>query len=168
MKQPTLCICLLLSIIALASSSAEPRQDTTRKADTEQAPSAADQEAFATAYLIVAEGDVNGRLAGRVRRGLENAAEGAAQVVIVEIDTFGGRLDAAVEIAVNGAAVAPEALFDRLWDAAREQGRRRLPRPAGGKFSFEDLSGRRLGQAVDHENRVWDLMSGELLAAVRD
>ena len=98
MKQPTLCICLLLSIIALASSSAEPRQDTTRKADTEQAPSAADQEAFATAHLIVVEGDVNSRLARRVRRGLENAAAGAAQVVIVEIDTFGGRLDAAVEI----------------------------------------------------------------------
>lgn len=35
-------------------------------------------------------------------------------------------LNAAIEIAGNGAAVSPDALFDRLWSAAREQGRRRL------------------------------------------
>ena len=100
MKQLTLCICILLSMIGLASSPAlaERPYEAAKKGDTEQAPSAADQGARAKAYLIVAEGDVNSRLAGRVRRGLEKAAAAAAQVVIVEIDTFGGRLDAAVEI----------------------------------------------------------------------
>ena len=100
MKQLTLCICILLNMIGLASSLAlaEPVYDAAREGDTEQAPSAADQGAPAKAYLIVAEGDVNSRLAGRVRRGLEKAAAAAAQVVIVEIDTFGGRLEAAVEI----------------------------------------------------------------------
>ncbi len=35
-------------------------------------------------------------------------------------------MDAAIEIAVNGTAVPPEALFGKLWSAAREQGRQRL------------------------------------------
>ena len=100
MKQLTLCICILLSMIGLASSPAlaEPVYEAAREGDTEQVPSAADHEAPPKAYLIVAEGDINSRLAGRVRRGLEKAAAAAAQVVIVEIDTFGGRLEAAVEI----------------------------------------------------------------------
>ncbi len=100
MKQLTLCICILLSMIGLASSPAlaEPVYEAAREGDTEQVPSAADHEAPLKAYLIVAEGDINSRLAGRVRRGLEKAAAAAAQVVIVEIDTFGGRLEAAVEI----------------------------------------------------------------------
>ncbi|MFQ5932735.1 MAG: nodulation protein NfeD [Nitrospiraceae bacterium] len=50
------------------------------------------------AYLILAEGEVNHRLAGRVRQGLGKAAAAGAEVAIVEIDTLGGRLDAAVEI----------------------------------------------------------------------
>ncbi len=64
----------------------------------EQAPSPVDQKAPAKAYLIIARGDVGSRLAKRVRRGLKKATAAAAEVVIVEIDTFGGRLDAAVEI----------------------------------------------------------------------
>ena len=64
----------------------------------EQAPSPVDQKAPAKAYLIVARSDVDSRLVKRVRRGLEEATAAAAEVVIVEIDTFGGRLDAAVEI----------------------------------------------------------------------
>ena len=64
----------------------------------EQAPSPVDQKASAKAYLIIARGDVGSRLAKRVRRGLKKATAAAAEVVIVEIDTFGGRLDAAVEI----------------------------------------------------------------------
>ncbi len=64
----------------------------------EQAPSPADQKTPAKAYLIVARSDVGSRLAKRVRRELEKATAAAAEVVIVEIDTFGGRLDAAVEI----------------------------------------------------------------------
>lgn len=100
MSQLTLCICLLLSVIYLASpvAIAITQQEAATTGDTEQEPSAADQEAPAKAYLIVVKGDVNSWLAGRVRRGLENAAAGGAQVVIVEIDTFGGRIDAAVEI----------------------------------------------------------------------
>ena len=35
-------------------------------------------------------------------------------------------IDAAVGVALNGAHVAPDKLFGRLWQAAREQGRRRL------------------------------------------
>ncbi len=68
MKQLTLCICILLSMIGRASSPAlaEPPYEAARKGDTEQALSAADQGAPAKAYLIVAEGDVNSRLAIRL------------------------------------------------------------------------------------------------------
>jgi membrane-bound ClpP family serine protease len=51
-----------------------------------------------TAYLILLKGEVNGRLMSRVFKGLERATAVGAQVVIIEIDTFGGELDAAVQI----------------------------------------------------------------------
>ena len=51
-----------------------------------------------SAYRILAEGPVNQRLARRVRRDLEKAAEAGAKVVIIEIDTFGGELGPAVAL----------------------------------------------------------------------
>ena len=48
------------------------------------------------AYLIPARGTVNNRLTRRIRRGLQRAAEAGAQTAILEIDTFGGELEAAV------------------------------------------------------------------------
>ena len=65
----------------------------------QQTSPVADQPAPPTkAYLILAEGPVNDRLARRVRQGLERAAAAGAEVVVIEIDTFGGELGAAVEI----------------------------------------------------------------------
>jgi len=85
-------VVLAISLLGLGATSTGPDKVA------EQAPSPADQKAPAKAYLIVARGDVGSRLAKRVRRELENATAAAAEVVIVEIDTFGGRLVAAVEI----------------------------------------------------------------------
>ena len=50
------------------------------------------------AYLISAEGPVDGPLSNRIRKALAKAAEAEAEVVIIKIDTFGGDLDAAVKI----------------------------------------------------------------------
>ncbi|MEE8200456.1 MAG: NfeD family protein [Candidatus Acidoferrales bacterium] len=52
----------------------------------------------AKAYWIVVRGEVNSRAAERVRHGLARASAREAEVVILEIDTFGGELDAAVRI----------------------------------------------------------------------
>ena len=51
-----------------------------------------------TAYLILLKGEVNDRLARHVLDGLERATAAGAQAVIIEIDTFGGELDAAVQM----------------------------------------------------------------------
>ncbi|MFQ5575171.1 MAG: hypothetical protein ACE5E0_06065, partial [Terriglobia bacterium] len=61
-------------------------------------PAASQSAALRKAYLILAEGPIDRRLARRVRQGLEKAATVGAQAAIVEIDTFGGELSAAVEI----------------------------------------------------------------------
>ena len=87
-----LTVVLAISLLGLGATS------TGSGKVAEQAPSPADQKTPAKAYLIVARSDVDSRLAKRVRRELEKATAAAAEVVIVEIDTFGGRLDAAVEI----------------------------------------------------------------------
>jgi len=87
-----LTVVLAISLLGLGATS------TGSGKVAEQAPSPADQKTPAKAYLIVARSDVDSRLAKRVRRGLKKATAAAAEVVIVEIDTFGGRLDAAVEI----------------------------------------------------------------------
>ncbi len=50
------------------------------------------------AYLIPVEGRVNSQLSRQVRDGLEKAKSLGAKVVILKIDTFGGKLHAAVEI----------------------------------------------------------------------
>ena len=49
-------------------------------------------------YLILFRGEVNNRLAQRVREALEKATEAGVGVAIVEINTFGGQLNAAIEI----------------------------------------------------------------------
>ena len=65
----------------------------------QQTSPVADQPAHpAKAYLILVEGPVNYRLARRVLQGLERAAAAGAEVAVIEIDTFGGELGAAVEI----------------------------------------------------------------------
>ena len=50
------------------------------------------------AYLILAKGPVNSLLARQIRRELQKAVASGAQAAILEIDTFGGELDAAVAI----------------------------------------------------------------------
>ncbi len=50
------------------------------------------------AYLIPVEGSVNSYLSRQVRDGLEKAKSLGAKVVILKINTFGGKLSAAVEI----------------------------------------------------------------------
>ncbi len=93
-RAPVLIVFTVLAISLLGLGATPTGSDK----GIEQAPSPADQKAPAKAYLIVARGDVGSRLAKRVRRELEKATAAAAEVVIIEIDTFGGRLDAAVEI----------------------------------------------------------------------
>ena len=67
--------------------------------DPLQLQTPANQSSGATrAYLILAKGPVDSRLAGQIRQGLTKAAEAGAQVVVLEIDTLGGDLEAALEI----------------------------------------------------------------------
>ncbi len=49
-------------------------------------------------YIIPVKGIIDLGLSGFVKRSLKEAGENRASVVILEIDTFGGRVDAAVEI----------------------------------------------------------------------
>ncbi len=64
-----------------------------------QAQASAEQAAGPSeAYLILAKGPVNSRLARYIRQELQKAAASGAQAAILEIDTFGGELDAAVAI----------------------------------------------------------------------
>ncbi len=64
--------------------------------ETEKTPAQA--SAPRQAYLISAEGSVDGSLSNRIRKGLEQATKADAEVVIIRIDTFGGDLEAAVKI----------------------------------------------------------------------
>ncbi len=95
---------IAISFVVLAPSlSRGIRQSNTPASVSDVRPqpaeSTTDQSASPNkAYLILAKGPVNSRLAWRVHKGLEKAAALGAQVVIIEIDTFGGKLDAAVEI----------------------------------------------------------------------
>ncbi len=86
-RAPVLIVFTVLAISLLGLGATPTGSDK----GIEQAPSPADQKAPAKAYLIVARGDVGSRLAKRVRREREKATAAAAEVVIVEIDTFGGR-----------------------------------------------------------------------------
>ena len=64
-----------------------------------QAPASAEQAPGPSkAYLILAKGPVNSRLTRHIRQELQKAAASGAQAAILEIDTFGGELDAAVAI----------------------------------------------------------------------
>ncbi len=94
---------LLLIVIACALASSFVGAGATPSSgsgeEVKQAEPAVGQETPQTkAYLILIRGEVNTRLARRVREALEKATEAGAGVAIVEIDTFGGELVAAVEI----------------------------------------------------------------------
>lgn len=62
------------------------------------APPASRAAALEKAYLIPVEGTVNEQLSQRVRRGLKKAESAGARVVILKINTFGGKLGPAIEI----------------------------------------------------------------------
>ncbi len=82
------------SLLGLGAASSRAAGDNTEQAQ----PTVSQETASAKAYLIPVKGEVDSRLARRIREGLENATAARAEVVIVEVDTFGGRLDAAVKI----------------------------------------------------------------------
>lgn len=62
------------------------------------APLAQAQTARPVVYVVPIEGIIDLGLAPFVRRVLDEAAEAGAAAVILEINTFGGRVDAAVLI----------------------------------------------------------------------
>ncbi len=57
------------------------------------------QESQAEAYVIPIQGEINPSRMIFVRRGIEKAEEAGAEYIIFEIDTFGGRVDSALQIA---------------------------------------------------------------------
>lgn len=71
-------------------------------------------------WVIPIEGTIDLGLAAFVARAVEEAAEGRASLLLVEVNTFGGRLDAATEIRdrLLGSGL-PVAAFvrDRAWSA---------------------------------------------------
>jgi len=81
-----LSFCLLLCLSALAGL---------RAANAPAGPSAKD---IAPAYYITIEGMIDGGLASSVQRRTELAVKGGAKIIFYEIDTWGGLVDAALEI----------------------------------------------------------------------
>ncbi|MGA1824809.1 MAG: nodulation protein NfeD, partial [bacterium] len=79
-------IIFLIIFLVFQKSSAEVRaeQDTERKDDT--------------VYLVKIEGEIDLGLAPFIKRIVLEAEKKSVQAIILEIDTFGGRLDAAVQI----------------------------------------------------------------------
>jgi membrane-bound serine protease (ClpP class) len=72
-------------------------------------------------YVIPVKGTIDLGLSGFIRRSLEEAKENRASAIILEIDTFGGRVDAAVEIsdALEKIKPTPTIAFvdDHAWSA---------------------------------------------------
>ena len=79
---------LLLFFLAITETSAQ----------TESAPPAAQTRSEATAWIIPIEGDIMPSMVTFVRREARRALEGGADYLIFEIDTFGGRVDSALQI----------------------------------------------------------------------
>ena len=57
------------------------------------------EEARAAAYIIPIHGEINPSRTVFVRRGIEKAEDAGADYIIFDIDTFGGRVDSALQIA---------------------------------------------------------------------
>ncbi|MDR1429366.1 MAG: nodulation protein NfeD, partial [Spirochaetaceae bacterium] len=53
------------------------------------------------AWIISVKGDISPSLAAFVRRQIQKAQEGGAGALVFEIDTFGGRVDSALQITSN-------------------------------------------------------------------
>ncbi|MCM8792160.1 MAG: ATP-dependent Clp protease proteolytic subunit, partial [Candidatus Omnitrophica bacterium] len=74
-----------------------------------------------TVYVIPIKGVIDLGLAGALKRILKEAKENNAQAVILEIDTFGGRADATIEIADALEDVKPiktvAFIDDQAWSA---------------------------------------------------
>ena len=72
-------------------------------------------------YVIPVEGVIDLGLSGFIKRSILEAKENNAQAIILEIDTFGGRVDAAVEItdALEKVKPIPTIAFidDQAWSA---------------------------------------------------
>lgn len=72
-------------------------------------------------YVIPVKGVIDLGLSSFIKRGLLEAKENNAQAIILEIDTFGGRVDAAVEItdALEKVKPIPTVAFidDQAWSA---------------------------------------------------
>jgi membrane-bound serine protease (ClpP class) len=99
MKKSAILLSLLLLITPLIFS--QPSQDTV--------------------YIIPVKGIIDLGLSGFIKRALNEAKENNAKIIILEIDTFGGRADAAVEIADSLEKVKPITTVafvdDQAWSA---------------------------------------------------
>jgi membrane-bound serine protease (ClpP class) len=84
MKRPLAFVVLLIVFLGIL-----PAQD---------APPAAETTADADAWIIPIEGDIEPPLVTFVRREARRAIEAGAQYIVFEIDTFGGRVDSALQI----------------------------------------------------------------------
>ena len=77
----------------LAGESADPAENNLAKLNV---PSSV--ETTNKVYIIPVKGTIDLGLSGFIKRSLNEAKNNQAQAIILEIDTFGGRVDAAVEI----------------------------------------------------------------------
>lgn len=70
-------------------------------------------------YIIPVEGDIDLGLVSFLARGLEKAAAGGARAVVLEINTFGGRVDAATQMKdlIFNAPLPVVAFVHRAWSA---------------------------------------------------
>jgi membrane-bound serine protease (ClpP class) len=92
---PVLLFLLLAGIIFPLAAQDEPASAPVPAAGTAASPETA---ADAGAWIIPIEGDIEPSLVTFVRREARRAIEGGAQYIVFEIDTFGGRVDSALQI----------------------------------------------------------------------
>jgi membrane-bound serine protease (ClpP class) len=70
-------------------------------AQTQPAPAAENAAVPGAAWIISVKGDISPSLAAFVRRQIKTAREQSAGTLVFEIDTFGGRVDSALQITSN-------------------------------------------------------------------
>ena len=74
-----------------------------------------------TLYYIPVEGDITHGMSSFVKRGLDEAADADASLIVLGIDTYGGRVDACLEIVSHIESVEQAPVYayvtDKAWSA---------------------------------------------------
>ena len=73
-------------------------------------------------YIVPIHGEINRSMQAFVRRGIDKAKKGNADFVVFDIDTFGGRVDSALEITTLIKSAEPAASVAYVTSAPASKG----------------------------------------------